>query len=284
MLIMIYRNLKLYFRDRTRVFFSLLSVIIVFALYIFFLGDNMIQNLNHIVGAKYLMDSWIMAGILAITGVSTTLGVLGVMVEDKAEKISKDFLTTPIKRSHLAGGYILSAFLIGVIMSLFTFFLAEIYIVVRGGQILSVTNIFKVMGIILLSVASSSSITFFLVSLMKSMHAFSAVSTIVGTGIGFVTGIYIPIGSLSSTIQFLIKIFPVSYSGSLFRKVMMEQAISQTFTSAPAGAADSFKSEMGVVYQFGNTVISTQASILILLVTTVLFYGFVVFRLSKQKD
>ncbi len=285
MIMMVNRNLKRYFRDRASVFFSVLSVLIVFALYVFFLGDIMMSgSLKDTDGSKFLMDSWIMAGILAITGMSTTMGVLGIMVEDRAEKISKDFLTSPIKRSHLAGGYILSAFIIGVIMSIYTFILAEIYIIARGGELLSALNMLKVFGVILLSVISSSAMTFFLVSFFKSQNAFAAVSTIMGTALGFLTGIYIPIGSLNGTIQFLIKIFPVSYSGSLFRKIMMQQAISKTFASAPVGIVDSFERDLGVVYQFGGTNISTGASVFILIATAVIFYGLAVIKLSKKKD
>lgn len=39
MKIMVKRNLKIYFQDKAAVFFSMLSVIIIFALYIFFIGD-----------------------------------------------------------------------------------------------------------------------------------------------------------------------------------------------------------------------------------------------------
>jgi multidrug/hemolysin transport system permease protein len=37
---MVKRNLKIYFRDKASVFFSMLSVIIIFALYILFIGDS----------------------------------------------------------------------------------------------------------------------------------------------------------------------------------------------------------------------------------------------------
>lgn len=39
-----------------------------------------------------------------------------------------------MKRSALVGGYVLSAFIIGVIMSVVTFVLAEVYIVAYGGK------------------------------------------------------------------------------------------------------------------------------------------------------
>lgn len=284
MIQLINRNLKQYFRDRAAVFYSLLSVFIVFGLYIFFLGDMMTSGMHEkLEGVKFLMDSWIMAGILAITGMTTTLGAIGGMVEDEEKKITKDFLTSPLKRTRLAGAYIVGAFVIGVIMSLIAFILAELYIVLRGGEWLSFSSMLKVIGVILLSVFSSSSIVLFIVSFFKTMNAFAAISTVVGTALGFLTGIYIPIGSLNPTIQFFIKIFPVSYSGSLFRKIMMEQAISKTFAGAPASVTDSFAQSMGVVYQFGDTTVSTAVSVGILIVTALLFYGLAIMRIMKKK-
>jgi multidrug/hemolysin transport system permease protein len=118
MINMLRRNLKCYFRNKSSVFFSVLTVLIAFILYIFFLGDNTAENFKNVTGYKFLLDSWIMAGILSITGVTTTLGALEVMVQDNENRISNDFLTSPLKRSHLAGGYVLSTFVIGMIMSL----------------------------------------------------------------------------------------------------------------------------------------------------------------------
>ena len=83
------RNLKLFFRDKSSVFFSLLSVLIVLGLYVLFLGDQLVSSMKDVTGANRLMDSWIMAGILAVTPVSTTLGSFGTMVADKAKKITE---------------------------------------------------------------------------------------------------------------------------------------------------------------------------------------------------
>jgi ABC-2 type transporter. len=284
MRMLVQRNLKLYFRDRASVFFSLMSVLITFGLYVFFLGDNYIQGHDDLPGVKYLMDSWIMAGILAITGMSTTLAALGTMVDDRSHKITNDFYASPVSRARLAGGYLLSALVIGVIMSIITFFIAELYIAARGGALLSIGGMLRVLAVIPLSVVSSGSMVFFMVLFFKSQNAFGTASTIIGTLIGFLTGIYLPIGSLNSTLQFLIKIFPVSYAGSLFRRVMMEQAIAQSFASAPPGAADSFEKYMGVTYAFGSNTVGTRTGILILLGVTVLFYALSVIRLNGKRD
>ena len=44
------RNLKLYFRDRATVFFSLLSMIITIALMVFFLGNMNIDVITDLLG------------------------------------------------------------------------------------------------------------------------------------------------------------------------------------------------------------------------------------------
>ena len=120
------RNLKVYFRDKGSVFFSILSVLIVIGLYAFFLGDQLIKSVESFDESrtneiKFLVNSWLIAGILSVTSISTTLGAFGVIVDDKVKKIDKDFRCSPISRSSIAGGYILNSFLIGVIMSVIAF-------------------------------------------------------------------------------------------------------------------------------------------------------------------
>ncbi len=276
------RNLKIFFRDKSAVFFSLLAVFIIIGLYVLFLGDTITSGMQGIKNARFLIDSWIMAGLLAVTSITTTMGAFGIMIDDKTKKIEKDFLASPIKRSQLAGGYILSSFVIGVIMTMITFVLAEVYIVAYGGQILPMLSIIKVLGLILLSVLASSSMVFFMVSFFKSQNAFATASTVIGTLIGFLTGIYIPIGSLPEAVQYVIKVFPVSHAGLLFRQVMMAEPMAEAFANAPASAVESFNNTMGVTYQFGNYTAGITVSILVLVATTIVFYGLAIIKVSKK--
>ena len=145
------RNLNIFFRDRTSVFFSLLSAIIIIGLYVLFL--EMSGSAASECGVRFLMDSWIMAGLLAVTSMTTTMGAFGIMIDDKTKKISKDFYSSPIRRSSLTSGYILSSYIIGVIMTLFTLVLAEIYILAYDGALLSIA-LLKMIGMILLSTST----------------------------------------------------------------------------------------------------------------------------------
>ncbi len=276
------RNLLVFFKDKTAVFFSLLAVFIIIGLYTLFLGDVWVSSFQGMSGVRYLMDSWIMSGILAVTSVTTTMGAFGIMVEDKVKKINKDIIASPLTRRGIAGGYILSSFLIGVMMSLVTLVLAEIYVIASGGALLGFAALLKVLALILISTFMNTSIVFFLVSFFKSTNAFATASTVIGTLIGFLTGIYMPIGQLPGAVQWVIRLFPVSHSATLFRQVMMADPLSATFAAAPAEAAQAFKETMGVVLKFGETEVSPLASLAILLLTAAVFYGLSIYRLSRK--
>lgn len=277
------RNLLVYFRDRATVFFSMLSVIITFGMYILFLGDMFASNFDEFGDVRFLMDSWIMAGIIGVTSVSTTLGAYGVMVDDEARFILKDFYSAPLKRSTIAGGYILSSFTIGIIMCVFSLACAEVYILIGGGELLPALTLLKILGVILLTVLSSSALILLIASLIKTQNAFGVASTIIGTIIGFLCGIYIPIGSLPEGVQMVIKFFPPAHAVTLFRNLMMEVPMNDLFSKAPEKFMEVFKAEMGLHYKIGSYTTDFTFSIIVLAVSTVILYGIGILMLSRKK-
>ncbi|NLT40288.1 MAG: ABC transporter permease [Clostridiales bacterium] len=276
------RNLLVFFKDRATVFFSLLAVFIIIGLYVLFLGDVWSSGFTGMSGVRYLMDSWIMAGVLAVTSVTTTMGAFGTMIDDKSRKISKDIYVAPLSRSSITGGYIVSSFVIGVIMSLITLVLAELYIVLYGGALLALSALLKVLGLIVFSTFANMSLILFLVSFFRSNNAFASASTIIGTLIGFLTGIYLPIGQLPTPVQWVIKLFPVSHSAALFRQVMMADAASATFSGAPAEVVRRFNESMGVFFSLGKTEVTPLMSIAYMLISAVIFYTLAGLNLSRK--
>ena len=87
---LISRNIKIYFRDRTLLLLSLLSVFIVILLYAVFLQQTQLDAIKALVGStddsKAMVNEWMVAGLLSITAVTTTLGAFGIMVKDKESK------------------------------------------------------------------------------------------------------------------------------------------------------------------------------------------------------
>jgi len=278
------RNLLIYFRDKATVFFSMLSVIITFGLYILFLGDLYTSNYADSEQTRFLMDSWIMAGILGVTSVTTTLGAYGTMVVDETRFITKDFYSAPLKRRTIAAGYIISSYVIGLIMTVLAFVCAEVYIVLGGGELLPVTTAIKLFGCMLLSVLSSSALILLIVSPIRTSNAFGVASTIIGTIIGFLCGIYVPAGVLPEGIQWVIKFFPPAHAVTLYRNLMMEVPMKAVFSGAPAEYADVFRTEMGLHYKIGSYTTDITFSLMVLIVSAIVFYGLGILILSRKKS
>ncbi len=280
---LILRDLRIYFRDRLSVFFSLLSVIITFLLYLLFLGDVWSNGLPDVDGARAMMDSWIMAGLITIASVTTTLSAATTMVDDRARKIRKDFEASPISRSGLAGSYILSSFLVGVLMTLIQLVLAEVYIVMRGGELLSLVAFLKTFGIILLSVLGSTAFFIFLFTLLKTSAAVGTISTLVGTLIGFLTGIYIPIGQLPTAVQGIVKLLPVSHTAALLRQVMMENPIQKVFAGAPIEVMHEVLDGFGLQFSINGSVVPAYVSVIMIAASGVVFFALCVWGIMKKE-
>jgi multidrug/hemolysin transport system permease protein len=280
---LIKRNLLIFFRDKGSVFFSLLAVFVIIGLYVLFLGDMMVKNMKGLPGVRFLMDSWIMAGLLAVTPITTSLGAMASILVDKKYGMFKDFAASPLKRSTIAAGYILSGFLISLILTLLTFVLAEVYIVLYGGELLPVDAVLKVLSLIVFTTISSSIMMFYLVSWFKSVNAYSAASTVTGTLIGFLTGIYIPIGSLPGAVQTAIKLIPPSHAAVLLRRIMMEQAEKVTFAGAPAEMLEGFRLEIGLAFKVGDSILSPYMSLLYLLLFMVVFFMLTLVKITRKE-
>ena len=277
------RNLKVFFRDKTAVFFSLLAVLIVLGLYIFFLGDVWVDSFPNIKGVKNLMNCWIIAGLIGVTSVTANMGAFGTMIEDKSKNKIKDFYVSPIKKSKIVGGYIISSFIVGSMMSVVTLIISQIYLVYSGVDVLNFKELTEVFLIILMTSLSNSAMILFIVSLFSSEKAFSTASTIVGTLIGFITGIYLPISMLPDSVQIIVKLFPTSHGISILRQIFMKKQMDISFADVPTNYINEFKESMGVVYYINDKLVSNTTSISILIASTIIFFFLAVLILYKKK-
>ena len=112
-----------------------------------------------------------------------------------------DFYSSPISRTKLVGGYIISALVVGFIMCMITLLASNAFLFISGEVVLSFGKMIAASGVIILSVLASGSMVLLLVSFFKTSNAFAAASTVIGTLLGFLAGIYIPIGGLPDYIN-----------------------------------------------------------------------------------
>ena len=275
---MLSRNIKLYFRDKANVFFSMLSVIMIIMLFALFLGQG-----NW--GGTEIMNSWLMAGVLGVAAVTTSLGAFSVMVEDKVGKITKGFYASPIKRSHIAASYILSPFIVSLIMTVLTAIAFGLYNVANGVDLPSAAGMFRIAGLVMLSSLMATAMVCFIVSFIKTNSTFGTISAILGTLIGFLMGIYMPIGNLPGPIQTLIMLFPPSHAAMLYRRILMERPLESAMSYAPY-AMDwaRLQEDLGVVFMFGDMEIAPIVSVVYLAASAVVFFGLSVMSVSKVSN
>ena len=281
MFVLAKRNILIYFKDKTGVLFSLISVLIVIALFVLFLGDNLTSYYEHLTeDASELINNWVFAGILGVASVTTTLGAFSVMMNDKANKISKDFYTSPIQKSRIVAGYALGAFFVGSVMSMIIFIILTIYGAILGNGMMTILNMLKVIGVLLFSVMLNAFVLFFLTTFIKTNQAFNAVSTIMGTLIGFLMGIYVPIGTLPTSVQRVIQFFPQSHTTMLFRQFYLESVMEDAFTAVEY--SEYFQESMGVVYVINDYQFTRLDSVLILAGAAICFLILSILRASKK--
>lgn len=283
------RNILLYFRDCAAVFFSLLSMLIVLALMVVFLGNMNSENVVYALeqfgsrrdaaadkaNADYLIQMWTLAGILLVNTVTVTLTVMGGMVEDQISHKLVSFYVTPVKRIKIALGYIFSAWIASTVMCLFTLAAGEIYMAVLGHPLLSAVSFAKLTGLIILNAFVYSAISYLLALFVRSNSAWGGLQTIVGTLVGFVGAIYLPVSMLPDSVMKVLKCLPVLHGVAMMREICIQDALDTTFAGLPEMAKDIFKEQMGVNIKIGDEMAKWQQQILFLLL-----YGIMAIVLS----
>lgn len=294
------RNCLIYFRDKSAVFFSILSTLIVLLLMVVFLGrmnsEDLVELLARYGGerdtaldeqnAAYLIQLWTLAGILVSNSVTVTLTVLGAMVRDETRKRIMAFYVTPVKRIRLSLGYIFSAWIVGIIMCLLTLAIGEIYFGVQGHALLGADSLLKLTGMIALNTFTFSAIGYLLALFVHSDSGWSGLLTVIGTLVGFVGGIYLPMSTLSERLQSILKCLPVLHGAAMMRSVCTEQAILETFQGLPDMAGNIFREKMGITVFRGETEILLWEQVLFLLLYAIIaiMIATLVNRNKKWKD
>lgn len=272
------RNCLIYFRDKAAVFFSVLSMMIVLALMVIFLGSMNSEEVVSILAeyggerntaldeknAEYLIQLWTLAGILVVNSVTVTLTVMGAMVQDETRKRIMAFYVTPVNRFKLVLGYTFSAWLVGIVMCVLTLFVGEVYFVLQGNGMLPVFSLLKLCGMICVNTFTFSALGYLMALFVHSDSAWSGLLTIIGTLVGFVGGIYLTMGFLSETVQTVLKCLPVLHGVSMMRQVSVEAALADTFAGLPEEVTKVFEEMMGIKVYVGEHCISVPEQLAIL--------------------
>ena len=234
-IILIKRNIKLFFKDKGMFFTALITPAILLVLYATFLGniyrDSFVTNIQNTVALPdklidSLVASQLISSILAVSCVTVAFCSNFLMVQDKANGTARDFKISPIKSSVLSLSYYVATILSTLLICFSATAVCLIYLASIGFY-MSVADVFllilDVFLLVLFGTALSSVINFFL----SSQGQISAVGTIVSSGYGFICGAYMPISSFNSGLQKVISFLPGTYGTSLVRYHSMRGGLAE---------------------------------------------------------
>lgn len=281
------RNILVYCRDRSNIFFSLLSMLIIIGLMVVFLGimnaDNVVNLLGQYGGerdsvldrsnAEQLIMLWTLGGIVVVNSITITLSMVGIMVEDEAQKRLSSFFVAPVSRWIFVLSYVIAAIIMGILMCTLTVVIGEAYIVLSGGVMVSLTTLGTVFLYIVLNVFTSAAMVFLIANFVHSQSAFGGLSTIIGTVVGFLAGIYLPLGMLPEKVQSILKCFPLLHGCSFMRDLLTKDIITKTFANCPEELIRGYKEAMGISILYEGEIVSSTFQVAFLIISGIIFIG-----------
>lgn len=291
-LILIKRNIKLFFKDKGMFFTSLVTPLILLVLYSTFLGnvyrDSFKANLpTGVTLSEDIVDGLVggqlISSILAVSCITVAFCSNFLMVQDKSSGIIKDLKISPVKSSVLSMSYYIATFISTLIICYVATALSLIYVGLVGWY-MSITDVLflllDVFLLVLFGTALSSIINFFL----STQGQISAVGTIISAGYGFICGAYMPISSFSEGLQKVLMFLPGTYGTSLIRNHSLRGVLSEMGDQGiPAEVIESLKDSLDCNLYFFDNQVEIPSMYVFLAITIIVLIGTYILMNSLKK-
>lgn len=228
------RNILVYFKDKQSILFSLLTSIIVFALYLLFLKSTFVSAIDDVIGEVPMLKDRIDAGdldmmtsIILLTGIlgsamiTVPFNCLSTVVNDRENNVDQDILATPLRRWMIVLSYFSASGVCAILMTGFLLTIGLIAINLTGDVHITASGVLAAYAVIAFGCISSTALFMTVVPFFKTTSACGAFFGILSAVSGFVIGAYIPISAFSDRVQTICNIFPGSHVTILLRNILL---------------------------------------------------------------
>ena len=278
------RNLLVFFKDILAIFFSLLTSIIVFILYLLFLKGTFVEaltdtmkGLENIVNAgdiEMFVNGILLSGILGSATITVPYTCLQTIVKDRESGVDCDICSTPLKRWKIILSYFTASGISAFIMTSFILTVGLIVLNIMGDMHMPASSVAASYGIVLLGSLSSTALFMVVMLLFRSSSTSTAFFGILTAASGFVIGAYIPLSQFSDSVMSICNLFPASHITSMIRNVLLTgvaESINSDINGLDNGA---FLTAIKDVFSFsaksfGTTFSATGSTIYILIIALV---------------
>lgn len=292
---LIKRNTKMYFKDKSVFFSSLITPLILLFLFMTFLKNVYVDSITSQIPlgmdiSSSLLNgfagSWFVSSILATSCVTIAFCANMIMVQDKVTGSYRDLTITPVRKSTLNLSYYLSTAFVTAIVCYVAFAVGLIYLSVVGFYLSFADILLSAVDIALLvmfGTALSSIVCIFL----NSQGAISAVATLVSSMYGFICGAYMPLSQFGAGLRNVLMFLPGTYGTGLIRHHMMSGVL-RAFRAQglPAVVASSLSQSFDATLTFCGHHVSVWTMYLVLGLSTLslLAIFILVGKIKNKKD
>lgn len=263
------RSLKIFMKDKTGVFFSLLAPLIILALYVLFLGDIQMDGIKSSFDGmpvdektlKNFVDSWMLAGVVSVACITVSFSAQGIMIQDKEKGVLADMLASPVGRGLIEAGYLISNFVVTICIALIVLAVAFVYMAITGWTLAFADAVWLVV-LTVMSVMSSCLLSTLVCFALKTSSQHSAFVGIISAVIGFLVGAYMPLSVFPKGVQYITLFVPGTYSASLYRNLFMRgslEKINEALPGAEKGLRDAFSMDLDF---FGKVIGAEEQAII----------------------
>lgn len=290
--LLIQRNVKLFFKDKGMFFTALITPAILLVLYATFLGNVYEDSFRSGLGGAELSDDLLgacvggqlISSILAVSCITVAFCSNMLMVQDKANGSRRDLVIAPVPPSTLSIAYYLATLISTLLICFVATALCFGYLAIVGWYLSVADVLWLILDVFLLSMfgtALSSIINFFL----STQGQIAAVGSIVSSCYGFICGAYMPISQFGEGLQKVLSFLPGTYGTSLVRNHALRGALAELEAQGiPEEAVDSMRDAIDCNLYFFDTKVDLGVMLAILIGTVALLLCvYILLNLRKMK-
>ncbi|WP_026657616.1 ABC transporter permease [Butyrivibrio sp. AC2005] len=276
------RNMLVYFNNKGAIFFSMLTPIIILALYLLFLKNTFLSSLEGAAAGlgnlisdgdmDQFVNGLLLTGIISTALLTIPYNALEIIVKDREDKVDLDMISTPVKRWEIILSYFLAAVTTAFLQTMIVLSCGIGILAANGSMYLVATDLIKLVGVILLGTVSSTAIFMFIMMFFKNMGTCSAFMGILSAVSGFVIGAYIPLSEFNKNIQNVCNLVPATGISILIRNYLSGGILRHMDESIGGVDNGAFMDAMREVfsfntYAFGKSWTLNQSCTYIIIVT-----------------
>lgn len=172
-----------------------------------------------------------LSGVIIATVFESSLNLASSTVDDMVSGFMKEVLVSPAKRIAVAVGQLLSAATVSTVQGLMILIIG-FFVGIRFTS--WTTPVFVLLAMICVGLVFSG-VGLYLATIVRSGQTFQIVKTAVTMPLTFLSGAYIPISMLPTSLKYIAYLNPMTYATAFFRMIVLEKTHLSTIELANEG-------------------------------------------------